>query len=129
MRSGMVSAIFKHIWDGDEAHVKLGRERVKDLVRAHMGIGVNDTLAAALHGFGCVWSSIAMANVRVDCALPLRPMLAGLGERFSRFGYGRLFLSLAHRRPPSGLRIALAGPRRPQSAQFSSQLIDAPLTI
>lgn len=95
-------------------------ERVEHLVGAHMGVGVNDTLAAALHGAGCVESNGAMASVRVSCALALRPMLAGLGERFSRFNYGGPFQMLVHHTPPSGLRIALHGPRRPQLRSASN---------
>jgi hypothetical protein len=68
--------------------VKIRGERVEDLVCAHVGVCVNDTLAAALHIAGCEGSGNAMASVRVDCALAPRPMLAGLGERFSRFNYG-----------------------------------------
>jgi len=39
--------------DGGDAHVKIRGERVEDLVGANMGVGVNDTLATALHGVGC----------------------------------------------------------------------------
>jgi hypothetical protein len=46
--------------------VKIRGERVEDLVGAHVGVGVNDTLAAALHIAGCEGSGNAMASVRVD---------------------------------------------------------------
>jgi hypothetical protein len=39
--------------DGGDAHVKIRGERVEDLVGAHVGVGVNDTLATALHAVGC----------------------------------------------------------------------------
>jgi hypothetical protein len=51
--------------------VKIRGERVEDLVGSHVGVGVNDTLAAALHVAGCERSGNAMASVRVDCALAL----------------------------------------------------------
>jgi hypothetical protein len=46
--------------------VKIRGERVEDLVGAHVGVGVNDTLAAALHVAGCEGSGNSMASVRVD---------------------------------------------------------------
>lgn len=56
MRSGRVLVGRRQIWDGEGAHMKIRGERVDDLVGAHMGVGVDDTLAAALHGARCVES-------------------------------------------------------------------------
>jgi hypothetical protein len=41
------------VGDGGDAHVKIRGEGVEDLVGAHVGVGVDDTLAAALHDVGC----------------------------------------------------------------------------
>jgi hypothetical protein len=38
-----------HVGDGGDTHVKSRGEGVEDLVGAHVGVGVDDTLAAALH--------------------------------------------------------------------------------
>jgi hypothetical protein len=61
----------RHIEDGGDAHMKIRGERVEDLVGAHVGVGVDDTLAAALHIAGCEGSGNAMASMRIDCALAL----------------------------------------------------------
>ena len=58
---------------GRDAHVKIRGEGVEDLVGAHMGVGVDDTLAAALHDVECEGDTGV-----VECALPLCPMLAGV---------------------------------------------------
>jgi hypothetical protein len=109
--------------------VKIRGERVEDLIGAHVGVGVDDTLAAALHVAGCEGSGNAMASVRVDYALALRPMLAGLGERFSRFNYGCPFRASAHNSPPSGLRMLVLALARadlgsPRPSKLNQQLID-----
>ena len=50
MRSGWnVSRVQAYGGDGGDAHVKVRGEGVEDLVGAHVGVGVDDTLAAALH--------------------------------------------------------------------------------
>ena len=44
-----VSRMQAHVGDGGDAHVKIRGKGVEDLVGAHVGVGVDDTLAAALH--------------------------------------------------------------------------------
>ena len=109
---GNVSRAQAHREDGGYAHVKVGCEGIEDLVGAHMGVGVDDTLAAALHDDECEGEGGV-----VECALPLRPMLAGvhLGERFSRLDRLRL------RRAAGGAR-PFALPRRPPHHQRSRLL-------
>ena len=134
----VVSRVQEWVGDEGDAHVKIRGEGVEDLVGAHMGVGVDDTLAAALHDVGCEGDSGGGG----ECALPLRPMLAGggaLGERFSRLdrlrraaGGGCRLLRLSPERlrtiVPACWLAALAGPRTslPQasSAWVSCQLID-----
>lgn len=95
--------------DGGDAHVKSRGEGVKDLVGAHMGVGVNDTLAAALHDVGCEVG----AGV-VECALPAPSNAASLSVvrlgRDSRgsIDYGGLQVPMPVCSPPSGLRISIA---------------------
>jgi hypothetical protein len=91
--------------DGGDAHVKIWGEGVEDLVGAHMGVGVNDTLTAALHDVGCEGDTGV-----VECALPLRPMLAvvhlGRDSRGS-MDYGGLQAALARLLSPDGLRTSI----------------------
>ena len=44
-----VSGMQVCVGGGGDAHVKVRGEGVEDLVGAHVGVGVDDTLAAALH--------------------------------------------------------------------------------
>lgn len=89
-----VSRMQAYTGDGGDAHVKVRGEGVEDLVGAHMGVGVDDTLAAALHDVGFEGDRGV-----VECALPLRrPMLAvvhlGRDSRGS-IDYGGLQAALA----------------------------------
>jgi hypothetical protein len=52
-----------------ESYVNVRGERVEDLVCAHVGVGVDDTLAAALHVARYERGIGAMAGVRAECAL------------------------------------------------------------
>ena len=54
-----------HVGDGGDTHVKSRGEGVEDLVGAHVGVGVDDTLAAALHDVE--WKVGAGVG---ECALP-----------------------------------------------------------
>ena len=90
---------------GRDAHVKIRGEGVEDLVGAHMGVGVNDTLAAALHDVGCEGDSGGGG----ECALPLRPMLAGGGAPGGEILEARSTTAGCRRQLP----FAEALPRRP----------------
>lgn len=72
-----------HVWveGGGGTHVKVRGEGVEDLVGAHVGVGVDDTLAAALHVGGCEIDG-GECEVRVDCALapPSSVGWTGLGR-------------------------------------------------
>jgi hypothetical protein len=52
-----------------EAYVNVRGERIEDLVCAHMGVCVDNTLTAALHLAGYERRIEAMASVRAECAL------------------------------------------------------------
>ena len=97
-----VSRMQAHVGDGGDAHVKIRGKGVEDLVGAHVGVGVDDTLAAALHDVGCEGDTGV-----VECALPLCPMLAvvhlGRDSRGSS-DYGGLQAALVRLLSPDGLR-------------------------
>ena len=102
---GIVSRMQAHLGDGGDAHMKVRGEGVEDLVGAHMGVGVDDTLAAALHDVECEGDTGV-----VECALPLCPMLAvehlGRDSRGS-MDYGGLQAALARLLSPDGLRTTI----------------------
>lgn len=53
--------------------MKVWGEGVKHLVGAHVRVGVDDTLTAALYSGGCERHGGAMASARAECALsPVR---------------------------------------------------------
>jgi hypothetical protein len=64
----VVSRMQAYVGDGGDAHVEVRGEGVEDLIGAHMGVGVDDTLAAALHDVGCEGGSGGSGG---ECALPL----------------------------------------------------------
>lgn len=82
MRSIGGQSAYGHRMDSEEAHVEVRGEGVEDLVGAHVRVGVDDTLTAALYSGGCEGHVGAMASARAECALALRSVLAGwtLGE-------------------------------------------------
>lgn len=67
-----------------ESYVNVRGERVEDLVGAHMAVGVDDTLTAALHIARYERGIGAMAGVRVECALATSNV-GCVGERFLTF--------------------------------------------
>jgi hypothetical protein len=62
----VVSRMQACMGDDRDTHVKSRGEGVEDLVGAHVGVGVDDTLAAALHDLGCEGGTGCV----VECALP-----------------------------------------------------------
>jgi len=99
MRSGWnVSRVQAYGGDGGDAHVKVRGEGVEDLVGAHVGVGVDDTLAAALHdvGYGGDGGATGECEGRLRTCAPSNVGWTGLGERFSRFDYGGLQRESAH---------------------------------
>jgi hypothetical protein len=121
----VVSGMQAHMGDEGDTHVKRRGEGVEDLVGAHVGVGVNDTLAAALHDVGYEGDA---GVVVVECALPAASnagCCGALGERFSRLDrLRRAAGSDCRLLSPDGLRttVALAGPRATPVELWSGQL-------
>jgi len=112
--------------DGGDAHVKVGSEGVEDLVGAHVGVGVDDTLTAALHDVGCEGDTGV-----VECALPAPSNAGSLSytwgeilEARSTTADCKRHCSFALPRADSALRL-LAGPRAtPVKLSFGQLPID-----